>query len=81
MILATSSARADEAAGEACAQKLPPDASLVYHDAAPDLTKDTTIRAVLTTHVRRMIFEGKISFAAARPAATAAATCLAKLQN
>ena len=79
--LAGAPAWADSAAGEECARALPPDAGLVYHDAAPDLTGDTTIRAVLTSHVRRMILEGRIPFRDARPAATAAAACLQALQD
>jgi hypothetical protein len=54
---------------------------MIYRDAAPDLTKSTTIRAVLTSHVRRMVFEGRIKLSDARPAATAAAACLQALQN
>jgi hypothetical protein len=74
-------ALADAAAGDRCAKSLPPDAKMIYRDAAPDLTRSTTIRAVLTSHVRRMVFEGRIKLSDARPAATAAAACLQALQN
>lgn len=53
---------------------------MIYRATAPEIRKDTVIRDLLTTRVRRMVIEGKIDRAAARPAAEAAGACLQALR-
>ena len=80
LLLLPGAAWAEPAAGAACAARLPPDAAMIYRATAPEIRKDTVIRDLLTTRVRRMVIEGKIDRAAARPAAEAAGTCLQALR-
>jgi hypothetical protein len=80
-LAAAGTAAANQAAGAACAQKLSAHAQEIYTASAPDMTKDASIRDVLTTHTRALVMSGKVPLADARPAATEAASCLRALRE
>ncbi len=69
-------AATESAAGESCAAKLSPDASSIYHAAAPEMHRDTDLRSLLRAKVMPMVATDQIQISAARPAAEQAAACL-----
>ncbi|WP_407049219.1 hypothetical protein [Methyloraptor flagellatus] len=69
-------ARADLAAGAACAAKLPVPAKLVYDAVAPALKPDSVMKDVVIAQVRPLVLSGKLDRASARAAAEAAGPCL-----
>lgn len=78
-VLATS-ARADKAAAEACAAKLPTEAMAIYRDTAPAMTASVDLRTVITDHTKKLVMAGQVAQGTARDSAVAAGKCLASLQ-
>ena len=69
-------ARADLAAGAACAAKLPVAAKLVYDAVAPALKPDSVMKDVVIAQVKPLVLSGKLDRSSARAAAEAAGPCL-----
>ncbi len=78
--LLTAPALADQAAADACAAGLSPDARAVYTAAAPGFASASDPRALLKDKTRGLVKAGTVSMGNARAAAQAAATCLMKLK-
>lgn len=72
-------ALADQAAATKCAAGLDANAKAVYSAAAPGFADADDKRGYVTGKVRGLVMSGALSRDAARPAAEAAGTCLAKL--
>ena len=75
MGLATS-ARADVAAGDACAAKLTPDGKAVYAAVVAANPTLETLRATVEGQARSLVMESKIAMGSARDNATAAGECV-----
>jgi hypothetical protein len=71
-------AHADRAAADHCAAALPPASQSLYEQSLPEVLGGEAIRDALTANARAMVMSGSLSRAAARPAAEAAAPCLAQ---
>ncbi|MFG1479204.1 hypothetical protein V5F53_11145 [Xanthobacter sp. V4C-4] len=75
-VLLAGAARADTAAGDRCAAKLPPEARAIYIASAPRLVPGADGRAVVTEETRKLVLAGTVDFAKAQDSALAAADCL-----
>jgi hypothetical protein len=75
-VLAGHDARADGAAAQACAAKLPKDAQAIFGAALPKLAPGTDLRDMVTATTRQLVMDGKIDRDNARPSAMSAAKCL-----
>ena len=73
-------ARADQAAAQACASHLPPEAMTIYQDAAPNVTPGTDLRSLLKTRVKALVLAGSVQRTTARGSAIAAYGCLKHLK-
>ncbi|MFK8251106.1 hypothetical protein [Ancylobacter terrae] len=69
-------ARADKAAGDACAASLNASGKAIYAATLPGLSASTDLRAAVTASTRSLVQAGKVSMGDARPAAEAAGQCL-----
>jgi len=76
IVCAAHGARADAAAANACAAKLPKDAKTIFAATLPKVTPGADLRAVLTSSARSLAISGKIDRGTARDSATAAGECL-----
>ncbi len=76
----TGPAEADQAAAQACAKGLPPEATAIYQDAAPYVSADTDLRSLLKTRVKALVLAGSVQRATARGSAVAAYGCLKDLK-
>jgi hypothetical protein len=74
---ASHSARADRAAGDACAAALPPPSQQIYSATVAVKPEPDAARKVVVTETKRMIRAGALSPLKARTAAEAAGRCLA----
>ena len=70
-----------DVAGEGCAAKLSPEATLVYRAAALDMRHDTDLEVLLRERVMVLVFTDQLDRDAARPAAEQAAVCLEQLRH
>jgi len=72
-------ARADQAAASACAKTLPPEAMIIYQDAAPHVAPGTTMRSLLQSRVKALVLAGRVQRGTARRSAQTAYGCLKKI--
>ncbi len=70
---------ADPASGEACSKTLPPPALMIYRAASPEMRPDTNMESLLRRKTMPLVISGDMNVRTARPAATAASTCLREL--
>ncbi len=75
-VTAGGAARADGAAAQACAAKLPKDAQAIFGATLPQLAPGADLRATVTATTRQLVMDGKIGRDDARPSAMSAAKCL-----
>lgn len=75
-LLVPGAAFADQAAGSACAAKLPADAQTIYNASVGQVTPQTDLRALITDQTKSLVMAGTIQRASAKPSAQAAAKCL-----
>jgi len=80
-LLATQGAYADQVAASICAQRLAPPARLVFDAVSAHPQPDFTLRAVLESRVRELVFFDRLMRSAARPAAEGASECLRIARN
>jgi hypothetical protein len=73
-------AKADQAAAQACAKGLPPEAMTIYQDSAPYVSAGTDMRSLLKTRVKALILAGSVQRATAHGSAVAAYGCLKDLK-
>jgi predicted nicotinamide N-methyase len=73
-------AEADQAAAQACAKGLPPEAMTIYQDSAPYVSAGTDMRSLLKTRVKALILAGSVQRAMAHGSAVAACGCLKDLK-
>jgi hypothetical protein len=73
-------AEADQAAAQACAKGLPPEAMTIYQDSAPYVSAGTDMRSLLKTRVKGLVMAGSVQPATARRSAVAAYGCLKDLK-
>jgi hypothetical protein len=76
LLVATPPVLADRAAGNRCADALPPKAKSLYAKALTDVLAGNSLEDALTPPARWVVITGAISAADARVAAAAAAECL-----
>ena len=79
-LLAVSTAHADRAAADRCAAGLQPTSQTLYQASVPEVLGGESVRDALKDNAREMVMSGKLSRAAAQPAAQAAAPCLMQLK-
>ena len=79
-LIYASAAYADRAAADRCAAALPPASQALYEQSLPEVLGGEAIRDALTANARTMVMSGSLSRTAARPAAQAAAPCLAQVK-
>ncbi len=65
-----------KAAGDACAQKLPPESKLIYDATVKNLGSAATIKDVVSTQTRALVMQGKVQMSTAKTSAEATAPCL-----
>jgi hypothetical protein len=65
-----------KAAGDACAQKLPPESKLIYDATVKNLGSAATIKDVVATQTRALVMQGKVQMSTAKSSAEATAPCL-----
>ncbi len=80
-LMATQGAYADQVAANTCAEKLPPQARLVFDAVSAHPQPDFTLRALLESRVRELVFFDRLMRSAARPAAEGASECLRIARN
>jgi hypothetical protein len=76
LALAAERARADAAAANDCAAKLPKDAKTIFNATLPQIEPGADLRALVTASTRNLATSGTIDQADARKSAVAAAQCL-----
>jgi len=76
VVVVTAGARADKAAGDACAAKLNADGKAVYAAVVAAKPTTETLRTVVEHEARGLVMGGKISRGSARENATAAGECV-----
>ena len=76
MSLSAAPARANRAAADACAAKLPADSKLIYAETIGAVRPGMDLREMVTAKTRALVMGGKLSRSNARPAAEAAGACL-----
>ena len=81
VMLLPTAAFADQAAADACAAKLPKNASAIYTASAAQASPGADLKAVVTKVTRGMVLSGKMSRDDAKPAAEAAGACLVMAKN
>jgi len=80
-LFAAEEARADKAAGSACAATLQPHARLVFDAVSANSELGMTLRETLEATVRELVFMDRLMMKAARPAAEEASQCLRIARN
>ncbi len=69
-------AAADRKAADSCASRLPPESQAIYRGTIASKPTPETGRRIVTAITEKMIQDGKLALAEARPAAEAAGKCL-----
>jgi hypothetical protein len=69
-------AASGKAAGDACAQKLPPESRMIYDATVKNLGNAASIKDVVTTQTRALVMQGKVQRSSAKSSAEATAPCL-----
>jgi hypothetical protein len=69
-------AASGKAAGDACAQKLPPESRMIYDATVKNLGSAASIKDVVATQTRALVMQGKVQMSSARSSAEATAPCL-----
>jgi hypothetical protein len=72
--------RADRAAADACAAKLPAESKLIYAATIGSVVPDANLREVVRSKTRGLVMEGRLSRNQAQSAAEAAGACLRQAQ-
>ncbi len=69
-------AASGKAAGDACAQKLPPESRMIYDATVKNLGSAASIKDVVATQTRALVMQGKVQMSSAKSSAEATAPCL-----
>jgi hypothetical protein len=80
-VFATHAAHADKVAAKVCAASLQPHARLVFDSVTATPHPELTLRSLIESKVRELIFMDRLMITAARPAAEAASECLRIARN
>jgi hypothetical protein len=73
-------AMADQAASQACAKTLPPEAMTIYRTLAPQVTPGTDLMGLMKSQVKMLVVNGQVQRATARSSAREAYPCLQDLK-
>ena len=76
LAVALTPARADRAAGDACAASLSAPSQQIYHCTLAAKPTPDTAKQIVTAQTEKLMQEGKLSMFSARSAAQAAGKCL-----
>ncbi|MDP4823792.1 MAG: hypothetical protein NWR47_07580 [Aestuariivirgaceae bacterium] len=81
IVTCVSSVQAGEPEAQACSAQLDSNAKLIFDDTLSSVVPGVDMKSVITTHTKSLVFAGKMSRSAAKPAATAAGECLKLVLN
>jgi hypothetical protein len=81
LMLLPGGALAANASAEVCASALPAEARTIFEAAAPLMTKDSDMRAVISKGTIALVKAGRVARASAPDSAKAACQCLKRLNQ